>query len=107
LKTTKIGFYYALHLYFYLPDAFINYYVGYNQIQPDIGEIYRFYDGGVTGNIVINKIVKKQLATPKFKCKPDSIEQNYRQIECNTQCFQEIASKKCNCSFKSDAISIK
>ncbi len=99
LNATKIGFSHALHLYLFLPDIFINYYVGENNVDPDLGEIYRFYDGGFTGNVVISKLIEKKLNTPRFPCKADSVKQNYRQIECKKICFQRVASRVCNCTF--------
>jgi len=83
----------------YLPNTFVNYYIGDYSFTPIRDEIYRFFEGGYTGNIIIHKMIQKKINSPRFPCMPDSISQNYRKIECNQICFQRSASRICNCTF--------
>jgi len=84
---------------------YINYHVDENNFNADFREIYRFFGGGYTANVVVNKMVQKNIDTPMYPCKPNSIEQNYRQIECKSRCNKNLEttiSLTCNCTYISN-----
>jgi hypothetical protein len=115
-KSKKYGFSHGLHIYLFLqPNDFINYYIGDSEAVPVNGEIYRFLDGGLTSNLVMNKLVENKLGEPYNRCQIDLDEETdhesrlykqivrnnytYRQANCYDLCYFKSLAAICNCSF--------
>jgi hypothetical protein len=115
-NTTKFGYSHGLYVYLYIhPNDFINYYIGDTNARPVAGEIYRFLDGGLTSNLIVNKFVEKKLGKPFNPCHSELSKETdhesplfkkivrgnytYRQINCYDLCYFMELSEICDCSF--------